>query len=198
MNFVERFKYIIGKRGVTVYRVAKDLGISEPAVRGWKNGRALPGSSNALALAQYLGVSPAWLLHGEGPEQVDANVQRVPVVETAEQIGRRFVTDGAGPGEFITLPGMPLEAFAFKVSDEAMSPTLRTGDYIVFVETTELRNGDMTVLADEYGALHVRRFRKLHGESLLTAENKDYPVVKVGEGFEIVGKALKVWRELGF
>ncbi len=198
MSFKKRLIETLKAKGVTAYRLAKDLGISEGTVRNWKRGINRPGADHAVEVSRYLGVALGWLMYGEGEGPGALNSTSVRVVATLDQAQLKGVAEGTGAEGYITLPDLPLEAMALQMHDEAMSPALRTGDYIVFVETDHLRNGDMAVLADEYGALHVRRFRKHHGEGLLTPENKDYPVVKVGEGYEIVGKALKVWRELGF
>ncbi len=198
MSFKKRLIETLKTKGVTAYRLAKDLGISEGTVRNWKRGINRPGADHAVEVSRYLGVALGWLMYGEGEGPGALNSTSVRVVATLAQAQLKGVAETTAAEGYITLPDLPLEALALKVHDEAMSPTLRTGDYIVFVETGELRNGEMAVLADKYGALHVRRLRKLHGEGLLTAENRDYPVVKVGAGFDIVGKAIKVWRELGF
>jgi len=62
---MDRLNDLIIKRRVTNYRMARDLEISEGAVRSWRKGRTEPKGKNLQRLAEYLGVSAAWLLYGE-------------------------------------------------------------------------------------------------------------------------------------
>lgn len=69
---MERLNDLIVKRNVTNYRMARDLDISEGAVRSWRKGRTEPKGKNLQRLAEYLGVSAAWLLYGDESRDTDA------------------------------------------------------------------------------------------------------------------------------
>ena len=51
-----RFCEIIGKIGITPYRVAVDLGISPMLLSDWKNDKSKPKLDTMVMIADYLGV----------------------------------------------------------------------------------------------------------------------------------------------
>lgn len=46
----------------------RDIEITQPAIRKWLEGESLPGRSNILILAAWLGVRPEWLEYGQEDE----------------------------------------------------------------------------------------------------------------------------------
>lgn len=51
-----RFCEIIGKKGITPYRVAVDLGISPMLLSDWKNDKSKPKLDTMVMIADYLDV----------------------------------------------------------------------------------------------------------------------------------------------
>lgn len=47
--------------------LGRAFGVSQPTARDWMKGYALPGISNAVHIAEQLGVCVEWLLTGRGP-----------------------------------------------------------------------------------------------------------------------------------
>jgi SOS-response transcriptional repressor LexA len=196
MDFSERLIGTMKSKGVTAYRLAKDLGISEGTVRNWKRGNNRPDAVHVVDLANYLSVSPGWLMYGEGTKG-SVELINIPVIESGLDWDTYRVSDGT-EGKTISIPNMPVGARAVCVRDEAMSPTLKSGDYVVLVEAEKIKNGDIVVYSDEYDALHLRRHRILHGNKLLVSDNKDYEPIEYSRVKRIFGKAITVWREVGF
>lgn len=62
-SFPERLEQVIGDQSVRQF--AHDIGLSEGAVRAFKQGR-VPRADDALAIARHRGVDLMWLLAGEG------------------------------------------------------------------------------------------------------------------------------------
>lgn len=56
-------------KGVSVYRVAKETGISQSTFTAWKSGEYVPKHEKLVKLADYFGVSVDYLLTGEEPNQ---------------------------------------------------------------------------------------------------------------------------------
>ncbi len=50
------------KKGVTDYRVAKDVGISNVTLSAWKNGTYKPKADKMLKIANYFGVPLEYFL----------------------------------------------------------------------------------------------------------------------------------------
>ena len=59
-------KEMLKAKGITPYRIQKDLGVSEGAVRGWMKGQ-IPRGDHLLKLAKYLEVSPYMIVWGREP-----------------------------------------------------------------------------------------------------------------------------------
>jgi len=94
---------------------------------------------------------------------------------------------------YIYVPDLPEEAIAIRVKDDSMSPALEYGDYALFLPEgkTEIRNGDVVVVKDEWDELMLKRYREKDVEVYLTSDNPRYPTVRPGEGYRIVGKVVK-------
>lgn len=65
MTFGRRLSQLLSKRGISNYRLAKDLGINESSIRAWRKNVNQPRSDTIKRLASYLNISPAWLLFGD-------------------------------------------------------------------------------------------------------------------------------------
>lgn len=77
MSFITRLNQLIQEKGITKYRLAKDVGITQQAISNWERG-VVPGSAQIVALADYFGVSTDYLLR-------DAESAEVPEIP-GEQI----------------------------------------------------------------------------------------------------------------
>ena len=54
--------------GLTMRALARAAGLTDTAVRSTESGASIPSIATAESLAKALGVSPAWLAFGEGPQ----------------------------------------------------------------------------------------------------------------------------------
>lgn len=61
----EIFEKYIKSKGLTIYRVAKDCGISAMSLYDWKNGKSRPKYDKMLRIATYLDVSVTELMGAE-------------------------------------------------------------------------------------------------------------------------------------
>jgi len=62
MTTNEKIFKLLKEKGVTQYRLAKDLDISDGLVGDWKRGKSSPTSERLVKLAIYFGVSTDYLL----------------------------------------------------------------------------------------------------------------------------------------
>ena len=63
-NFGNRLKESLAKKGTTQVALSEYMDISPQAVQKWAAGNT-PTLDNIVKIADFLGVSPAWLLFGE-------------------------------------------------------------------------------------------------------------------------------------
>lgn len=65
MNLGERIHKLIKEKGISKYRLAKDLDVPPSTVRSWINYNINPREPNIKKLEKYFGVHPAWLRYGD-------------------------------------------------------------------------------------------------------------------------------------
>jgi len=56
---------LLDKKGITPYRLAKDIGICQMTLSQWKNGRSTPKVDKLQKIADYFGVTIDYLLNGK-------------------------------------------------------------------------------------------------------------------------------------
>lgn len=57
----ERFVQLLNEQGITAYQVYKDTGVSQSVLSAWKKGASTPRPMTLKIIANYFGVSIAWL-----------------------------------------------------------------------------------------------------------------------------------------
>jgi transcriptional regulator with XRE-family HTH domain len=61
MSLGKRLNKLIKEKGISKYKLAKDLGVPPSTVRSWINYNISPREPNLEKLANYFKVHPAWL-----------------------------------------------------------------------------------------------------------------------------------------
>lgn len=76
----EKVEHLMKQRGVTPYRVAKDLGFSTGLFTDWKKGRYTPKQDKITALAEYFDVPVSYFYapnEREREEYIDTLANRI-------------------------------------------------------------------------------------------------------------------------
>lgn len=171
-------------------------GISRSAVAQWESGETKnirPG--HLFRAARFLGVSPEWLATGRGPqaqvrEEPPAEYsRRVPLADPQSAADPHTLMDNYRAGERmeeIIIYGevdYGEDAFAFRVSDEAMVPEFSPGDVVIIDPSREPRPGSFVAGRAGSGAVLVRKYRdrgRDHADNPqfeLAPINEDYPTL---------------------
>lgn len=58
----EKFERLIKARGITTYRVAKDIGLASTVFSDWKSGKSKPKADKLKKIADYFGVTIEYFL----------------------------------------------------------------------------------------------------------------------------------------
>ena len=53
----QKFEQLVKERGVTAYRVAKDIGLAPTVFSDWKSGKSKPKVDKLKKIADYFGVT---------------------------------------------------------------------------------------------------------------------------------------------
>lgn len=95
---------------------------------------------------------------------------------------------------WLSFPGQPSESFAVRVPDDAMSPLLKAGDYVLF-QKESVTSGQIALLVDGWGEVRIRRLRQLKGERIFVSENPEYAAL-TGDDLRVVGRVVGGIREI--
>lgn len=58
----EKLDKLIKAKGITAYRLAKDLGFAPTVFSDWKSGKSMPKADKLVKIANYLGVTIEYFL----------------------------------------------------------------------------------------------------------------------------------------
>lgn len=67
-TFISRLEPLLSERGWTKTELARQVGVTHPAVLKWWKGQ-VPKAETLMRLASILGVRPDWLASGLGPDK---------------------------------------------------------------------------------------------------------------------------------
>ena len=184
-SFGARLRQVRKALGLTQKAFADHLGaVSLPTVHRLEQ-RDKYHDELLMALAGKFDVDLHWLLTGASK---DLPAVGVPVYARLnagdaepEVIGR------------IALPGVSEEARAVRVVGDDLIPTVRPGDYAIYVEGSPTE-GDLVVYASELGETRTRQYSREEG-GLLVAVHPDYPPTRA-DRVRIVGKVVQVVRQV--
>lgn len=144
--------------------LAAKIDIATRTVQRWEKGEQVPDSNYLMRIAKTTGVSPRWLLSGEGEmipdEQYNTKVFTLPTNRykkvdlvslpllasvPAGALSQGFSSDQAE--RFITVDDVrDPNAFALEVKGNSMSPRIENGDIIVVTPKLEVKSGDICVV----------------------------------------------------
>lgn len=204
-TYWSRLKPLMERSGMSIQKLADDLGVSFQAVAKVRDGGSF-GSANNLKAAKMFGVNPEWLATGKGPSDRAANQDKSD--------GQHPLIAGAHLGAPVdrgvsyrpwTLP--PLlsretfmqaidlpEAFTVAVPDDALAPSLTRGTEVVFRRAESAEPGQCVVVEDKDRTRYIRRFTQEPGGTWgAEAINKVYlSLHSERDGLKLL--AVMAWR----
>ena len=213
MGLGKRLRTVRERLGMTQKEFAKFLNVGIATVQRYEREERIPSGEFLKLLLDKCNVNINWLLTGEGKmflEEKAATIkgEKKPVVVV--DIKPLPIIDSQVPADFpqikaqvigwLYLPEvetMPNNAMVVKVKGQCMRPTVKEGDYVIFVpaDRESVKNGEVVVVQNKWNELVVKRFRERNGEMFLTNDNLEYPELKFEmSSFKIVGRVLKKVR----
>lgn len=180
---------------------AKSLGVSPSYITELESG-SKENISDMFAelISLKYNINRTWLLTGEGsmfkklpiseaePTKLIPVLGRVPA-GFPENVSEEVI-------EYISLPSAPPGSYALVVKGDSMSPGIRDGDYVLFIQDGDYKNGDVIVVNNEFGESMIKRYRLKDGEVWLFSDNPEYPSFRPNEQYRMIGRVVKAWREI--
>jgi hypothetical protein len=190
-EYSERLLEAMAAAGYDKTRLHRALGVSYQAVKKATEGGKF-GTTNHLAAAKLLGVSPDWLESGRGdrtPKSGGANHEP----QLAHGMSQpQFSIETIRSMLWEELMGLKLKGelpplCQVAAPDNAMAPRLRQGVRATFERDLAPQFGDGVLIKDSAGELHIRYYRRGRpGTWEAHAESEDYaPLLSDRDGIEI-------------
>lgn len=158
-----------------------------------------PREPTLTRIAVALGVSKAWLMHGEISEpstDLGVAVRRIPILplQLCGELGVRGQLADLASGEFLPVGNdVGPRSAAVRVEDNSID-SLQPGDMVIVDPDAEPLPGRY-VLAVYNGKALIRRYRPLTAQSggpfELHAEGDDFPMIPSSASPRIVGRIVK-------
>ena len=204
MNY-KIFEGLLKSRGTTVYRVAKDTGISNSTFADWKSGRSSPKTDKLRILAEYFGMSVDALIGGDAGYADDMKGYRsvvarkmVPIIGEI-RAGRPIITNESLLGYEIADIDDSEDYFYLTVCGDSMKNSgIVDGSLVLFRKQQYANDGQIVACLVGGECATVKRFRKTQKRVWLQPENPDYKPIELSpEEFEsgearILGVAVEV------
>lgn len=199
------FEAILKEKGLKPIDVSRGTGIRTSTLTDWKMGRYTPKDDKRQKIADFLGVSLAYL-DGKTTKSEEAIQNHLedkngfPVFNIAAGQGR---INDAYATEYTTEPTLGEDYSWCKVVGDSMLPELRNGDDILVHHQTETTPHDMTVIKVD-GESSTVKFVEITDKGVwLRALNKDVFEDKffsvqdvITLPVTIIGKVVEVRRKI--
>lgn len=99
------------------------------------------------------------------------------------------------PLAYIPFEGNGRNMGALLVDGHSMSPDIKDGEYVVYVEDYDFKPGDRLVVNNEFGKSMVKEYAIKDGEPWLISVNPEYSNHKVNEGFKLIGRVIEIYSK---
>ncbi len=199
----QHFNKLLNERGITVYRIAKDTGISASTFTDWKNGRSVPKADKMRRIADYFGVSLDELLGDDMSNASPAayrqrQEKKLPIIGEI-RAGSPIITNETLLGyEYADVDDTDEHFFLQICGDSMKNIGMVDGSLVLFRKQQYAENGDVVACLVGGDSATVKRFRREKKNIYLVPENEDYsPICLSTDDFEagearILGIALEV------
>lgn len=202
---MNRIRVLRKQKKIGQVEFAKLMGVSQPTVSDWENGRKLPASGKLVRLSEVLGASVTYILGGadypDAPadQPAEASVSSpAPASSPAEEDPRAY-EKVVYEKEDITPDIVPIgQKFMLRVFDNSMKPRIQENDYVVVLRQDTVDSGDLALVMVGSNILTLKRLETERGGYLLSSNSPFFrPVFYSSEDIarvpvKIIGKVVEL------
>lgn len=197
MDWRERTKEELAKRGINQNDLANDLGVTKAAVSIWLNNKRELTEKNTLRLqykiAGILGVTPEYLTTGINED--DQKGRTIPHLQSFEEVSNWLLT-GVAPAEAkwrLCPAECGQKSFYFTMTGSAMDssinnfPPIPNGTSLFIDPDVPLEIGKLCLFQDNAPVLGV--YDEMNNQSFLMFSNPRFPLLEVVKD-NFIGRAV--------
>ena len=198
-TWVGRVEQRMKELGINQYQLHKLIDAPFTTVNSWfrpslETPVERPSTKYLYKLAEALQCAPEWIITGNPQYSPIFGAKKAIQIPVLGKIPAGFPdTIAEEIVEYISLPDAPKNSYAIRVKGDSMSPNIKDGDYVLFINDGTLKSGDVVIVADEWNDAMVKRYRIKNREPLFCSDNPEYPCFKPNEHYRIIGKVVDIW-----
>ncbi len=183
MNY-QCFENLLKMNKTTVYRVAKDTGISASTLTDWKYGRSTPKADKLRKIADYFDVNVNYFFEA-GASHTARRGTQVPIIGEI-RAGSPIITDETLLGYEVADVNDVDDYFFLTIRGDSMKNIgMIDGSLVLFKKQQYAENGDIVACLVGGDSATVKRFLKDKKGVKLLPENEEYsPILLSPEDFE--------------
>lgn len=222
-DFSQRLKYLIGEASVRQF--AKDLSVTEAAVRSYLRGETLPKLSVLAEIADVKGVSLVWLAMGDdaysggadfvnepgahySTGQLSNRVNRFVVIKSTETLlsgadATPMPEHGLGfCSQWLDQRGLQAEQLSLMAATgDSMAPAINNNDCLLIDHSQQQLNDGQIYLFKTDGHLLVKRVQTLPGKQIkLLSNNPNFGPITVdlsqAADLTVMGRVVWVGQDI--
>ncbi|MFN3480979.1 MAG: helix-turn-helix domain-containing protein [Thermodesulfovibrionales bacterium] len=195
-NLAEKIRKIRGDMPVKEF--AAKLGTTPSYIYRLESGSSTTISATVVELLhEKFGVSKEWLIDDigdmyrrdlisvRGPFEV--KLAPVPVVG---KVPAGYPEEAMEIIEYRAFPEAPPGAKAVIVKGDSMAPTIKDGDYALWISVTDIKHNDVVIVADEWGDIMLKRIKMSGDRITLVSDNPEYPAFEPNVHYRLIGKVV--------
>ncbi|MFR4251233.1 MAG: LexA family protein [Christensenellales bacterium] len=129
--------------------LAIDLGVSQPTISDWENGKKQPSSKSAAKLADYFNVSIDYLLGRDDNPHPTSSPKgiKIPVLgRVAAGIPIEAIEEILDYEEIDEAMAKTGDFFALRIAGTSMEPRMKEGDVVIVRKQDSVENGEIAVV----------------------------------------------------
>lgn len=216
----ERFVQLLQEKGITAYRLSKEIGISQATFTDWKMGRGTPKIDKLQKISEFFGIQLDWLT---GDSEFKTKEEWLNHLDQSTDLDKlRSDVRKYENGQIINVlgevaAGIPIEAvenivdteeiteelaktggfFGLKIKGDSMSPRIAEGDTVIVREQDDAETGEVVIaLVNGDSATCKRLMKHENGISLISFNPTYKPMEYTNEQIEtlpvkIIGKVVE-------
>lgn len=202
-GFADRIRALCKDRGITVMKLETTLGLGNGYVNNTQKRGSTPSAKRLSMIADYLGVTPAFLMGEAADVPPASNGVMIPLLgRVAAGVPISAVENIIGQEEISRKLAATGELFALKIKGDSMSPFILDGDVVVVKQQNDAETGDVVIAIVNGCDGCCKKLKKTASGVTLVSLNPAYdPMVFTNEEImklpvTIAGKVVEIRREV--
>lgn len=136
----ERFAELLKEKGLTAYRISKEINVSQSTLSDWKKGKSTPKTDKLQLIADYLGVSIDYLVGKTDIRQTANESSWKPQLNDKDEKDikkkiQSIIDDLDNPNDSLMYNGEPLELD--DITKELLRASMENGLRIAKIKAKE-------------------------------------------------------------